>query len=94
MEEVKAKQEKEVDKDEKKVEETESGCVSVKSPRKVRILILLLPAAPFPLYTCQWMKILPSFTSLLFIFLSDVSIPLIHIQGAKNIVVCRAITMQ
>jgi hypothetical protein len=41
MEEVKAKQEKEVDKDEKKVEECESGCVSLKSPGKVRTLIYL-----------------------------------------------------
>ena len=32
MEEVKAKQEKEVDRDEKKVEESESACVSLKSP--------------------------------------------------------------
>jgi hypothetical protein len=74
MEEVKAKQEKEVDKDEKKVEEIESGCVSVKSPGKVRTLVHLLAAAPFPLYTCQWMKILPSLTSFLFIFFLDVSI--------------------
>jgi hypothetical protein len=75
MEEVKAKQEKEVDKDEKKVEENESGCVSLKSPGKVSVLIhLLLPAAPFPLYICQWMTILPSLTSFLFIFLSDVPV--------------------
>jgi hypothetical protein len=54
MEEVKAKQEKEVDKDEKKVEESESGCVSLKSPGKVRMLIcFLLPAVPFPLCTGQ-----------------------------------------
>jgi hypothetical protein len=72
MEEVKAKQEKEVDKDEKKAEESESGCVSLKSPGKVRIRMLirlLLPAVPFPLCTGQWMKILPSFKSFLFIFL-------------------------
>jgi hypothetical protein len=40
MEEMKAKQEKEVDKDEKKVEGSESGSVSVKSPGKVRIEII------------------------------------------------------
>jgi hypothetical protein len=64
MEEVKAKQEKEVDRDEKKVEESESGCVSLKSPGKVRMLIPL--PAPFPLYT-----------SFLFIFLSALSVLLV-----------------
>lgn len=43
MEEVKAKQEKEVDRDEKKVEESESACVSLKSPGKVRMLIHFSP---------------------------------------------------
>jgi hypothetical protein len=45
MEEVKAKQEKEVDKEEK-IEGCESGCVSLKSPGKVRTLMYL----PYPSY--------------------------------------------
>ena len=41
IEEVKAKQEKETEKDEKKVEESESGSVSLKSPSKVSFNFIL-----------------------------------------------------